>query len=80
MVLVEAVQYHCRSDAIAADRATVDISKLRPCFRAGGITYGVAFDGFEIPRPDAFRKVRERKDVSALIGEGDGAGGGGGKL
>ena len=75
MVLLEAVQYHVRSDAIAADRATVDISKLRPCFRAGGITYGVAFDGFEILRPGPFRNLREREDVKALIGENDGGGG-----
>ena len=75
MVLLEAVQYHCRADAIGADRATVDIAKLRPCFRAGGITYGVAFDGFEIPRPEAFLKLREREDVKALIGEESGGGG-----
>ena len=75
MVLVEAVRYHCRADAIGADRATVDVAKLRPCFRAGGITYGVAFDGFEIPRPEAFRKVREREDVKALIVEESGGGG-----
>lgn len=74
MVLLEAVQYHIRSDAVGEDRATVDISKLRPCFRAGGITYGVAFDGFEIPRPPAFRKLREQDDVKAIMGDSEGKG------
>ena len=74
MVLLQAVRYHCRADAIAEDRATVDIAKLRPCFRAGGITYGIAFDGFEIPRPGPWREVREGEDVKRVIAK---AGGGG---
>lgn len=76
MVLLEALLYHARSDAVGADKATIDIAKLRPCFRAGGITYGTCFDGFELPRPEAFRKVREREEVRGLLGE-DGGGGGG---
>ena len=71
MVLLEAIMYHAWEDAVGADRASIDIAKLRPCFRAGGITYGVCFDGFEIPRPEAFRKVRERKELKHLLGEGE---------
>ena len=76
MVLLEAVLYHARSDAVGADRATIDIAKLQPCFRAGGITYGICFDGFELLRPEAFRKVREREDVKGLIGDDDRIGSG----
>jgi hypothetical protein len=69
MVLLQAVLFHVWQDAISADKATVDIAKLRPVFRAGGITYGTCFQGFELPRPEAYRKVREGSGVQALMGE-----------
>ncbi|KAK3723761.1 hypothetical protein LTR37_001642 [Vermiconidia calcicola] len=69
MVLLQAVLFHVREDAISADKATVDIAKLRPVFRAGGITYGTCFQGFELPRPEAFRKLREGEEMQRLVGE-----------
>lgn len=72
MVLLRAVLFHVWQDAVSADKATVDIAKLRPVFRAGGITYGTCFQGFELPRPDAYRKVREGRGVQALMGELEG--------
>jgi hypothetical protein len=67
MILLEAVMFHVRDDAIDESRATVDISKLRPVWRGGGITYGTAFQGFELPRPVAFRQVVDTKEVKELI-------------
>ncbi|RDW82924.1 flavo protein-like protein oxygenase [Coleophoma crateriformis] len=63
MVLVEAVQFHVRKEAIDPKLETVKIDMLRPVWRAGGITYGTAFSGFELPRPDAFGGVRLAKKL-----------------
>jgi flavin reductase (DIM6/NTAB) family NADH-FMN oxidoreductase RutF len=68
MVLLQAVLFHVWEDAIGPDKATVDIATLRPVFRAGGITYGVCLNGFELPRPEAYRNVREGRDVQVLVG------------
>lgn len=69
LVLLQAVLFHVWQDAIKEDRATVDIGVLRPVFRAGGITYGTCFQGFELPRPEAYRKVVEEQEVQALLGQ-----------
>lgn len=69
MVLLQAVLFHVWEDAIGQDKATVDIATLRPVFRAGGITYGVCLNGFELPRPEAYRNVREGLEVQALFGD-----------
>ena len=69
MVLLQAVLFHVWEDAIAEDKATVDIATLRPAFRAGGITYGFCSNGFELPRPEAYRKVREGREVKVLVGD-----------
>lgn len=67
LVLVEAVRFHVRQDSIADDRATVDLAKLRPVFRAGGITYGSCFQGFELPRPDSFGKMLQTDEVKRVL-------------
>ncbi|KAI1340158.1 hypothetical protein F5Y15DRAFT_423180 [Xylariaceae sp. FL0016] len=67
MVVVEIVRFHVWEDALAPDRATADARKLRPVFRAGGITYGSCFDVFELPRPDAFRDIRQDEAVERIV-------------
>ncbi|KAH9831075.1 flavoprotein-like protein oxygenase [Teratosphaeria destructans] len=67
MVLLEAILFHIREDMLGKDGATVDISKLRPVWRGGGITYGTCLSGFELPRPVAFRNLRARADVQKLL-------------
>jgi len=71
LCIVEAVQFHVREEALIGgkdgDRCTVDIAKLRPVWRGGGITYGTALGGFEIPRPEACRVDREKESVKGLI-------------
>lgn len=73
LCIVQAVQFHVREDALIGgrdgERSTVDITKLRPVFRAGGITYGTAAGGFELLRPEAFKIAREREEVKGLIKE-----------
>ncbi|KAF3017195.1 hypothetical protein E8E14_012466 [Neopestalotiopsis sp. 37M] len=67
LMILQAVRFHIWKDVLNDDRATADMAKLRPVFRAGGITYGTCFNGFEIPRPEAFRHVRENPEVEAIV-------------
>ncbi|KAL2831404.1 hypothetical protein BDW59DRAFT_169679 [Aspergillus cavernicola] len=69
MVVVEVVRFHVWDDALSDDRATADMAKLRPVFRAGGIMYGPCSDAFELPRPAAFRELRVDEAVQSLIAE-----------
>lgn len=71
MILLEAVLFHVREDAIDEKRTTVDIAKLRPIWRGGGITYGTCFQGFELPRPVAFRTVAGTDEVQKLLANVD---------
>lgn len=74
MVLCEAVLFHVRKDAVNERRDTVNLKVLRPVWRGGGITYGCLFDGWETPRPMAFRdllKEKRVKDIMDNIDSGD---------
>ncbi|KAK9421705.1 putative Flavin reductase like domain-containing protein [Seiridium unicorne] len=67
LMILQVVRFHIWEDVLNEDRATADMAKLRPVFRAGGITYGTCFNGFEIPRPEAFRNVRQDPEVEAIV-------------
>lgn len=67
LALVEAVMFHVREDAIDEKRETVDIKVLRPVWRGGGITYGSCFGGWETPRPNPFRILRETNKIKQLL-------------
>jgi flavin reductase (DIM6/NTAB) family NADH-FMN oxidoreductase RutF len=67
LALLEAVMFHVTEDAIDSKRETVDISVLRPVWRGGGITYGSCFRGWETPRPEAFRVLKDTKRVKDLL-------------
>jgi flavin reductase (DIM6/NTAB) family NADH-FMN oxidoreductase RutF len=69
LVLVEVVQWHVRADAIDERRESVNIEKLRPMWRAGGITYGNAMSGFELPRPERWGLVSQREGVEKFVKE-----------
>lgn len=51
LFIVEGVNFHVREDVINEERDIIDIAKLKPVSRLGGITYGRTILGFEIPRP-----------------------------
>ncbi|RDW92699.1 flavin reductase family protein [Aspergillus mulundensis] len=67
MVIVEVIRFHIWNDAIGPDRATADVTKLHPVFRAGGIMYGSCPTMFELPRPEAFGQLREDEKIKDLI-------------
>ncbi|KAL4999484.1 hypothetical protein BDV10DRAFT_184376 [Aspergillus recurvatus] len=67
LVIVEVIRFHIWNDAIGEDRATADVTKLRPVFRAGGIMYGACPTAFELPRPEAFRELHEHEKIKNLI-------------
>lgn len=49
--LVEGINFHAREDIIDEERKRLDISKLKPVSRLGGVTYGRTTEGYDIPRP-----------------------------
>ncbi|CAK7235594.1 hypothetical protein SBRCBS47491_009349 [Sporothrix bragantina] len=50
-----------------ADMATAKMEKLRPIFRAGGITYYTFFRGFELQRPPAFWMIVDTPRVKEAL-------------
>lgn len=66
-MILQVVRFHIWEDVLSDDQTTADMAKLRPVFRAGGITYGTCFNGFEIPRPEAFRLIRQDPEVEAIV-------------
>lgn len=69
LVLVEALMFHVREDVLGKDplKATANLKLLRPVWKAGGITYGTCFQGFELPRPETWRKVKDEKVVADIL-------------
>ncbi|CAN3372772.1 hypothetical protein DIURU_004739 [Diutina rugosa] len=49
-LLLEVIRFHIRSDVLN-DGNVVDINKLKPVSRLGGITYGRTTLGYELPKP-----------------------------
>lgn len=66
LCIVEGVNFHVREDVINEDLNNLDIAKLKPVLRLGGITYGRVVDGYEKLRPD-FDKEIEDEDVKKLV-------------
>lgn len=50
-LLLEVVKFHIRADMLNDDGTVVDIDKLKPVSRLGGITYGRTLLGYELPKP-----------------------------
>lgn len=67
LVLIEAVLWHVWEDVIDEKLETLDVTKLRPVWRGGGITYGSAHGVWETPRPEAFRKLMETERVKTIM-------------
>lgn len=66
LLILEGIQFHIREDVLNQDDSTIDIAKLKPIARLGGITYGKVTSGFEIPRPDYLSlKEQYEKDHSS---------------
>lgn len=66
LCIVEGVNFHVREDVINADLNNLDIAKLKPVSRLGGITYGRTVDGYEKLRPD-FDKEAATDEVKRLL-------------
>ncbi|KAK9323036.1 hypothetical protein V1517DRAFT_321690 [Lipomyces orientalis] len=65
--VLEGVHFHAREDVINEDRSSLDIAKLRPVGRVGGIMYCRVSDGFEIPRYDYGQQYEDEPAVRALV-------------
>lgn len=69
LVLVEAVLWHVWEDFVDGKGESVDVRKLRPVWRGGGITYGSAHGVWETPRPEAMGKLMEMERVRYIMEE-----------
>ncbi|ODQ83261.1 hypothetical protein BABINDRAFT_159695 [Babjeviella inositovora NRRL Y-12698] len=67
LCIIEGVNFHVREDVINDDLNIVDIAKLKPVSRLGGITYARTVDGYEMPRPDYDKDVEEKPEVKNLL-------------
>ncbi|KAH8805270.1 flavoprotein oxygenase [Xylogone sp. PMI_703] len=52
MLVVEGVRFWAREDAVDDQGSLIDIDKLRPIARLGGITYARVTELIELPRPE----------------------------
>jgi flavin reductase (DIM6/NTAB) family NADH-FMN oxidoreductase RutF len=68
LCIVEGVQFHVREDVVSEELNNIDISKLKPVSRLGGITYGRTTQGFERLRPDYEKDVANKEEVTKLLG------------
>lgn len=66
LCIVEGVNFHVREDVINEDLNNLDIAKLKPVSRLGGITYARTVHGYEKLRPD-FGKEEQRDEVKELL-------------
>lgn len=67
LCIVEGVQFHAREDIINDDLNILDIAKLKPVSRLGGITYARTTQGYEKPRPDFEKDVEQKPEVNKLL-------------
>ncbi|KAK6357408.1 hypothetical protein TWF718_001720 [Orbilia javanica] len=67
-IFAQGVNFHVREDmwVEGSEGSIVDIGKLKPISRLGGIMYGRTTAGAELTRPD-FEKEAEKEDVQALL-------------
>jgi flavin reductase (DIM6/NTAB) family NADH-FMN oxidoreductase RutF len=52
MLVVEGVRFWAREDAVDKEGSIIDLDKLRPISRLGGITYARVTELIELPRPE----------------------------
>ncbi|EPS42752.1 hypothetical protein H072_3258 [Dactylellina haptotyla CBS 200.50] len=66
-IFAQGLNFHIRDDmwAEGAEGSVVDMGKLKPVSRLGGITYGRTTGGFELPRPD-FEKETQTEEIKQL--------------
>lgn len=67
LCIVEGINFHVREDVINKELNNLDIKKLKPVSRLGGITYGRTVDGYEKPRPDFDADIMQNENVAKLI-------------
>ncbi|KAF3930880.1 hypothetical protein ABW19_dt0204670 [Dactylella cylindrospora] len=71
-IFAEGVNFHIREDVWeeGSEGSIVDIGKLKPMSRLGGITYGRTTSGTEILRPD-FDKEMQKEEVQQAVAKGE---------
>lgn len=49
-MIVEGIKFHIREDVVNEELNVINIDKLKPVSRLGGISYGRTVEGYELPR------------------------------
>ncbi|KAK9489428.1 hypothetical protein V1508DRAFT_59383 [Lipomyces doorenjongii] len=65
--VLEGVHFHAREDVINDNRSSLDMAKLKPVGRIGGIMYCRVSDGFEIPRYDYAQQYEDEPAVRSIV-------------
>ncbi|KAK6454411.1 uncharacterized protein RJT20DRAFT_130539 [Scheffersomyces xylosifermentans] len=68
LAIVEGINFHVREDVINKELNNLDIAKLKPVSRLGGITYARTNAGFEKTRPDFEKEVLGDEEGKKLSG------------
>lgn len=64
LLIVEGVNFHVREDIINEELNGLDIEKLKPVARLGGVTYSRVLTGYENPRPSFERDVEANEETN----------------
>ncbi|KAK9370295.1 hypothetical protein V1509DRAFT_617347 [Lipomyces kononenkoae] len=67
MFVLEGIHFHAREDVLTNDKSALDLAKLKPVGRLGGISYCRVLDGFEIPRYDYAQQYQDEPKVPAIV-------------
>ncbi|ODV68945.1 hypothetical protein HYPBUDRAFT_152202 [Hyphopichia burtonii NRRL Y-1933] len=66
LFIVEGLNFHIREDVINKEKNVIDIKKLKPVTRLGGISYGRILEGFELPRPEYKKDILDHEEYRNL--------------
>ncbi|KAL8278226.1 hypothetical protein RQP46_009399 [Phenoliferia psychrophenolica] len=64
--------FHIRDDVYNAENSTIELAKLKPISRLGGITYGRTTETFELPRP-SWSAEKDSEAMQAALEKGKAA-------
>ncbi|KAF8863819.1 flavoprotein-like protein oxygenase [Acephala macrosclerotiorum] len=67
LAVIEGTRFWVREDALNEDKNLIDPSVLKAMSRMGGIAYGRATEGLELPRPDYKEMVESNDEAKKLV-------------
>ncbi|KAK9459192.1 uncharacterized protein V1516DRAFT_697283 [Lipomyces oligophaga] len=68
ILVLEGVAIHVREDMYDPERNIIDLAKLKPIGRAGGISYVRILEGFELPRYEFDQQLEDEPALKKVVG------------